>query len=110
LWFDALPSNALETVGQKLGISDEPVWQLAAANFETFKAQIRACPQTLNYNDFAAENLALSSSTPLQAIVFDYDQFCLGREKLPRWALPGLRSVRDGDLERKIRNALEMIA
>jgi hypothetical protein len=35
--------------------------------------------QTFNYNDFAAENLALSHrKQPLQAIVFDYDCFTTG--------------------------------
>jgi hypothetical protein len=38
----------------------------------------RDLPQTLNYDDFALENLAVSRDVPFRALLFDYGQLCIG--------------------------------
>jgi hypothetical protein len=47
---DALdPSTVLE-IGQKLGLTTNPVWRLAADCIETLKCAMRSFPETLNYS------------------------------------------------------------
>jgi hypothetical protein len=84
-WIDPLEEQALWQAGRKLGLEQVPAWQKALGRLEEWKAAYRAFPQTFNYSDFAAENLALSRQAsrqpggqPLQAIVFDYDCFTTG--------------------------------
>jgi hypothetical protein len=79
-WVDLISASALEEAGAALGLQDAPAWKLAVAHAKALKARYLEFPQTLNYNDFAAENLALSrvDGDRLQAIVFDYDCFASG--------------------------------
>ncbi len=78
-WIDDLNEAALRLAGEKLGLAENVIWQMVIQSVETLKKKARACPQTFNYEDFAAENLALSRETaPLQAIVYDYDCFTVG--------------------------------
>ena len=160
-WIDIIEQNTLEGVGRQLELADSRGWKLALTHFEEFKCKYRSYPQTFNYNDFAAENLAFSLTRQgrLQAIVFDYDQFSIGtiysdrrnviyslrggarkifieiygeasegerrlddvlsilhgliiaseREKFPNWAMPLQHSIKNGELERKIAAALEIV-
>lgn len=78
-WVEILDDAALAEVDQKLALEHLPIWQAVRRQIEPLKAAYRALPQTLNYQDFAAENLALSrSADPLRAVVFDYDCFTIG--------------------------------
>lgn len=158
-WVDAIDDRSLRAAGAALNLGDEPGWPLALQCAEPIKSAYRARPQTLNYNDFAPENLALprEEKDPPGAIVFDYDQFSLGlscsdwrnvrsglrglaraafeeafgpvspverildrplsvlyglviasrRDRFPGWAVPLLKLVKTGELERRIRHALQ---
>ena len=77
---DELSPLSLQSAGEILNLTHLPVWRLAIESIETLTSIYRSLPHTFNYNDFAAENLALSpvNSTPVQAIVFDYDCFGIG--------------------------------
>ncbi len=78
-WIEILDSASLAAAGQKLALDSLPAWQAVRRQIEPLKAAYRALPQTLNYQDFAAENLALSRAAgPLRAVVFDYDCFTTG--------------------------------
>lgn len=78
-WIDELSEDSLRLAGERLGIAENIGWQMVIQSVEVLKKKARACPQTFNYEDFAAENLALSRKTaPLQAIVYDYDCFTVG--------------------------------
>lgn len=77
-WVDELSPAALHAAGARLGITAAPAWQYAVEQVTALIARYRACPQTFNYNDFAAENLALARTTPRRAVVFDYDCFATG--------------------------------
>ncbi len=79
-WVGELTPQSLSAAGEKLGLHEEAVWLLSMAQIEPLKRAFHALPQTFNYNDFAAENLAISRNrdAPLKAIIFDYDQFSLG--------------------------------
>jgi len=72
--------SALQKCGATFGLTDNAGWKMALATFELLKAKYWTFPQTFNYNDFAAENLALSrdQSPEMRAIVFDYDCFGTG--------------------------------
>ena len=61
-------------------LGGESVWDLVLGSFEILKAKYLEFPQTFNYNDFAAENLAISrlKDHPIRAVIFDYDWFCTG--------------------------------
>lgn len=78
-WVSKITGSSLEKAGVMLELQNEPVWKVAIGCIETLKAKYLALPQTFNYNDFAAENLALScGQAHLRAIVFDYDCFATG--------------------------------
>jgi hypothetical protein len=160
-WVDAINQNELKEVDHRLEIKNSRGWKLAISHCEELKNKYRSFPQTFNYNDFAAENLALSCTRQenLQAIIYDYDQFSIGtiysdwrnvvyslqgeareafmdtygevseierrlddvlsilhgliiavaRDKFPKWALPLRNSIENGELERKISTALEIV-
>jgi hypothetical protein len=77
---DVLDTRSLESAGKRLRLDHLPAWKLAVESVDTLTSIYRSLPHTFNYNDFAAENLALSQSTKstLRAVVFDYDCFGLG--------------------------------
>ncbi len=79
-WIEKLNEAALRQAGEKLGLAENVGWQMVIQSVEVLKRKARACPQTFNYQDFAAENLALSceAEKPLRAIVYDYDCFSIG--------------------------------
>jgi hypothetical protein len=77
---DALTPPAVLEIGEKLGLSANPVWRLAADSVEALVDAMLALPETLNYNDFHWTNLALSRERrpSLQAIVYDYHLMGIG--------------------------------
>lgn len=78
-WVAVVNGPALAAAGEKLGLAAEPVWREALAQVEPLRAAYEALPQTVSYNDFAGENLALSlGAGPRQAIVYDYDCLTTG--------------------------------
>ncbi len=79
-WVDALTVGALAEAGEKLAIGQQKSWQEAIKALETLKKKYHTFPQTLNYFDFAGENLALTRERvrPIRAIVFDYDILSTG--------------------------------
>jgi hypothetical protein len=79
-WVDVIQPQILEEVGHKLEIAEIPCWKLGITHCEEIIAKYKSFPQTFNYSDFAAENLAFvnKGGACLQAIVFDYDQFSIG--------------------------------
>ncbi|RPH57821.1 MAG: hypothetical protein EHM81_11050 [Chloroflexi bacterium] len=77
-WVDLVTQPALEKAGAVFGFQHQRGWIAALEQLEWLRAAYLSQPQTFNYNDFAAENLALSKSMPLRAVVFDYDCFALG--------------------------------
>jgi Phosphotransferase enzyme family len=79
-WVEAISVTALENASAAFNLGEAPAWRLAFEGAPVLKARYLALPQTFNYHDFAAENLALSRDqrNPLRAIVFDYDCFTTG--------------------------------
>jgi hypothetical protein len=79
-WVDRLNQQALWQAGLQVEIGDVPAWQMAIRHLDRLKAIYHSYPQTFNYSDFAAENLALSreKGQPQRAVVFDYDCFSTG--------------------------------
>jgi hypothetical protein len=79
-WVGEITRTSLEKAGALLKLDHTPAWRMAIRQVEVLKGKYLALPQTFNYNDFAAENLALSrdQERPLRAIVFDYDCFASG--------------------------------
>jgi hypothetical protein len=79
-WVEEINAVSLEKAGAKFELEKEATWATAIRHTPALKTKYLALPQTFNYNDFAAENLALSRDPkqPLQAIVFDYDCFTTG--------------------------------
>jgi Ser/Thr protein kinase RdoA (MazF antagonist) len=77
-WIDTLTARTLQQAAQRLDLCAAPVWPRVLAAHEALKARYRRCPQTLIYEDFAAENLALSTGDPIAAVVFDYDEMTIG--------------------------------
>jgi hypothetical protein len=79
-WVKEIRAVSLAKAGAKFKLEQEPAWAAAIRHAPALKAKYLALPQTFNYNDFAAENLALSrdQGQPLRAIVFDYDCFTTG--------------------------------
>ncbi len=76
---DELNPEVIRDMGRRLGLPDLPVWRLAAYHIETFKAAMRALPETLNYNDFYWTNLALARpGRPPAAIIYDYHLVGIG--------------------------------
>jgi hypothetical protein len=160
-WIDAIDQKVLEKAGKTLEVTNYGSWKLGMENCEAIKIKYHSFPQTFDYSDFAAENLALSRGyqTRLRAIVYDYDQFNIGtvysdwrnvtfslkgkardvfitaygevsederrldevlnvlyglivataRTKFPTWALRLRKSIENGELEKSIRSALEII-
>lgn len=79
-WVNIITRRALQYAADVFDLKDEKVWGTVFRSFEILKAKYLKYPQTFNYNDFAAENLALSrvKDQPLRAVIFDYDQFTTG--------------------------------
>jgi len=79
-WVSEINIADLLQVGEIFALSGKPGWSEMLAHLEALKNAYLSLPQTFNYNDFAFENLALSRSTtePLAAVVYDYDQFSTG--------------------------------
>jgi len=79
-WVEEITAVSLEKAGAKFKLEKEPAWEAAVRHAPALQAKYLALPQTFNYNDFAAENLALSrdKAQPLRAIVFDFDCFTTG--------------------------------
>jgi hypothetical protein len=78
-WVDVITPENLAMAAERFGWGQStPGWRSVLANLPVLLNRYRALPQTLNYSDFAAENLALSCDEPRQAIVFDYDCFSIG--------------------------------
>ena len=77
---DALDASTVMEIGKKLGLSANPVWQLAADCIEPLKQAMRSFPETLNYNDFHWTNLALSrgQGSSVRAVVYDYHLLGIG--------------------------------
>jgi aminoglycoside phosphotransferase (APT) family kinase protein len=77
---DALSPESVLRTGEQLGLSDHPVWWLAAEHLGTLKGAIRKMPTTLTHNDFHWSNLALSRGRPSEAraVIFDYHLLGLG--------------------------------
>lgn len=76
-WINEISVPALYTAGTIFGFESRPDWISVLENVEAVKSKYLALSQTFNYNDFAAENLALSARSQ-QALVFDYDCFTTG--------------------------------
>jgi hypothetical protein len=78
-WVDEIDVEQVALAGEKLGLVGCPGWASVLGRIEPLVARYRSFPQTFNYNDFASENLALSSGEdPLRAVVYDYDCFSTG--------------------------------
>jgi hypothetical protein len=79
-WVDVITEENLSVAAERFEFANTPGWDTIVANFATLRDRYHALPQTLNYNDFAAENLALSRDehSPRKAVVFDYDCFSVG--------------------------------
>lgn len=78
-WVNEIDPVLAAAAAEKFGIAASQGWKFILRQIERLKVLYNSFPQTFNYNDFASENLALSrSSTPLEAIVFDYDYFKTG--------------------------------
>lgn len=77
-WVDVITEENLGLVTARFELTDVPGWEVILGKLAILKNRYNAFPQTLNYSDFAAENLALSCDAPRQAIVFDYDCFSIG--------------------------------
>jgi hypothetical protein len=79
-WVETISKGALNKIASDLGLGHTTGWNLVLANCEWMVEAYLSHPQTFNYNDFAADNLALSRypQVLLKAIVFDYDQFSSG--------------------------------
>jgi hypothetical protein len=78
-WVSEIDAERLRYVGEKFNLGEVGL-SLAVEHIERLKEAFQALPQTFNYNDFDLENLALSRQIheTLRAVVFDYDQVCLG--------------------------------
>ncbi len=104
-WVDSFDRDDLVGCGGALGIGTEPSWTVAVAQVDALQDRFRELPATLVYDDFDLENLALSRSQPLQAIVFDYGELSIGPSvsdwRNVRWSLSGeaLRGF-DGSIPR----------
>ena len=79
-WVASISLPALNKAAQVFNLECEGVWDIVLAYFDELKVKYLDCPQTFNYNDFAAENLSLSRAEDrsLRAIIFDYDCFSTG--------------------------------
>ena len=79
-WIDTITIDKLDEAKASLGITGSSGWNLAVSNLDPLIEKYRSFHQTFNYDDFAAENLALSRTKKagVGAVVFDYDQFTVG--------------------------------
>jgi hypothetical protein len=79
-WVEQITGSSLKKAGALFKVDNAPAWMAAVEYAPVLKSRYLALPQTFNFNDFAAENLALSRDPgqPLRAIVFDYDCFASG--------------------------------
>lgn len=75
---DCLDEVSILAIGDALGLSDRPVWRLAADHIRLLKDAEAHLDLTLNYNDFYWTNLALSRTGELRAVVFDYHLLGMG--------------------------------
>jgi hypothetical protein len=79
-WVESIDEDSLLRAGNVFALQNAPGWGPVVASIERLKNKYLGYPQTFNYNDFAAENLAISCGPkdPLRVIVFDYDCFSTG--------------------------------
>jgi hypothetical protein len=77
-WVDVITPENLAVAAARFGWKSTPGWRTVLADLPVLLNHYRTLPQTLNYSDFAAENLALSCEEPRRAVVFDYDCFSIG--------------------------------
>ena len=74
---DELDAGSILETARQLGLSDNPVWELAAVHIVALKSAMCALAETLNYSDFHWTNLALSHRAH-RAVVFDYHLLGIG--------------------------------
>jgi hypothetical protein len=78
-WAAEITEENLTRAGKILDIENETGLKLAMRNMHVLIDAFKALPQTFNYNDFFYGNLAITCKGQiLQAVIFDFDQFCLG--------------------------------
>ncbi|MCC7409925.1 MAG: GNAT family N-acetyltransferase [Phycisphaeraceae bacterium] len=72
--FAPLSAEVVHSIGDTLGLSDQPGWSLAERHVQELVAKACQRPMTLSYNDFHWSNLALARSpaATVPGIVFDY--------------------------------------
>jgi hypothetical protein len=79
-WVASISLPAPNQAAMVFNLERERGWDNVLEYIDELKTKYLQCPQTFNYNDFAAENLSLSRTEDrsLQAIIFDYDCFATG--------------------------------
>lgn len=77
---DCLDKDCIFKTADRLGLSENSVWQLAIDNIDLLKTAEKRLSVTLNYNDYHWSNLALSRSDDrkYQAVIFDYHLLGIG--------------------------------
>lgn len=82
---DVLTVESLWETAARLRMDDHRVWRMAADAVEHLKARAASLPQTLVYNDFSWENMALMDTTtlldddtPFPAVMFEFTQMGVG--------------------------------
>mgnify|MGYP001820133874 CR=1 FL=1 len=90
-WAESFDRTELAAAGTTLGLNEEPSWRAASDHLPTLQARFRLLPETVTYDDFALENLAVSRTEPRRAIVFDYGEVSIGPAvtdwRNARWSL-----------------------
>ena len=86
-WVSEITGPSLEKAGAALKLEHTPAWGMAMQQVEILKGKYLALPQTFNYNDFAAENLALSREPGAAPC---------GRSSSTTIALPAARPIATG--------------
>lgn len=69
---DAITIENINTIKEKTGTEELPVWKLIEDNFDTIRSSAMNLPRTLNYNDFYYTNLVVARDGS-SALVFDYN-------------------------------------
>lgn len=69
---DAITIENINTIKEKTGTRDLPVWKLIENNFDTIRSSAINLPRTLNYNDFYYTNLVVARDGS-SALIFDYN-------------------------------------
>lgn len=82
---DLLTPDSLRETARLLGLERYGVWALAARSIDRIRERVAALPQTLVYNDFSIEHLALMDTeamfdedTPFPAVLFDFGPMGVG--------------------------------